>query len=58
MGSAIKTLTNSAKPASWSVAGRRSITSPIAECPGHFQDMPKSPWSARATKMPYWKWTG
>src|SRR5215831_4513640 len=34
MGSAIKALTSSAKPASWSVAGRRSITSPIAEYPG------------------------
>ena len=58
MGSAITTLMSRAKPASCSVAGRRCHTSPMAEWPGHFQDVPKSPWSALVRKMTYWVVSG
>ena len=58
MGSAITMLMRSAKPASWSVAGRRCHTRPMAEWPCHFQECPKSPWRALPRKMTYWVVSG
>ena len=53
MGRAMTALMSRAKPASWSVAGRRCHTSPMAEWPCHFQEFPKSPRTALLRKMRY-----
>jgi hypothetical protein len=54
IGSAMTMLMRRAKPASCSVAGRRCQTSPIAVCPCHFQEWPKSPRTAFERKIAYW----
>jgi len=43
MGTAIRALMSKAKPASSKVAGRRSMTRPMADWPWYFRDCPKSP---------------
>ena len=58
MGSAIRMLIPRATPASSRVAGRRCHTSPMAEWPGHFHELPKSPRTALLRKMTYWVWSG
>ena len=53
-GNAMATLMSKANPASWSVAGKRSQTRLMAEWPCHFQEFPKSPWTALPRKIAYW----